>query len=453
MDTDNKRALKSLLEEGAVTADLISAGLSPVEAAAKAAIFRKATRSLIGAGADASAAAVAFFVPGRLEVLGKHTDYVGGKNIVATIEKGFCTVAAGRDDPVVNIGNAASGESTRFEIGVGLEPAQGDWSNYPLTVARRLAMNFPGKLHGADIAFCSDLPRASGTGTSSALLTAMFLVLSSVNNLEERKQYTDNIENTLDLAAYLACIENGTGFGSLTDISGVGTMGGSEDHTAILCCKPGTLHVYSFRPTRLESTIEFPPELIFVIAASGVTVDHTGERMEKYNRISLLAREATALWNRATRNSDPHPAAIAKRSSSQFMKVLAEHRDADMTKRIIQFLMESEDIIPAAVKALNTGDLYSFGQNALRSQQVAEEMLGNQVPETMFLADYALQIGADAASSFGGGFGGSVWALCRRDNVDRFTAEWRRMYTEKFPDRADACAFYTTVPGPAAFAL
>lgn len=450
---DNNRELKSLLEEEQLIPALLSAGLSPDEAGAKSSLFTEAARSLIDAGADTSAGAPACFVPGRLEVLGKHTDYVGGRSIVATIEKGFCTVAVPREDPVVSITDAVSGESTRFEIGVGLQPEPGQWSNYPMTVARRLAMNFPGKLLGADIAFSSDLPVASGTSTSSALITTVFMVLAAANNLEERREYADNIETPLQLAEYLACIENGTGFGSLADISGVGTMGGSEDHTAILCCEPGTLHVYSYRPTRLESAIEFPAELMFVIAASGVTVDHAGERMEKYNRLSMLAREAIALWNRTTKNNDPHPAAVAKRSSSRFMKVLAEHRDAAMTKRIIQFLMESEDIIPAAVKALQHDDLYSFGQNALRSQQVAEEMLGNQIPETIFLADYALQIGAEAASAFGGGFGGSVWALCRRENVEKFTAEWERMYTEKFPDRADTCAFYTTVPGPAAFTL
>ena len=62
----------------------------------------------------------------------------------------------------------------------------GHWSNYPMTVARRLARNFPGLARGADIAFLSTLPRAAGLSTSSALVTATYLVLDAVNDLSAR---------------------------------------------------------------------------------------------------------------------------------------------------------------------------------------------------------------------------------------------------------------------------
>ncbi len=48
---------------------------------------------------------------------------------------------------------------------------------------------------------------------------------------------------------------------------------------------------------------------------------------------------------------------------------------------------------------------------AERSQEAAERWLGNQIPETIALARLARHVGATAASAFGAGFGGSVWAL------------------------------------------
>ena len=70
-------------------------------AAEKEKLFERARRAL---GDDGPAKAGpyqesrAFFVPGRLEVLGKHTDYAGGRSLLCTVERGICLVAAPRDD-------------------------------------------------------------------------------------------------------------------------------------------------------------------------------------------------------------------------------------------------------------------------------------------------------------------------------------------------------------------
>jgi galactokinase len=88
-----------------------------------------------------------------------------------------------------------------------------------------------------------------------------------------------------------------------------------------------------------------------------------------------------------------------------------------------------------------------------RSQRAAEELLDNQVPETMFLARAARQQGAVAASSFGAGFGGAVWALIPVDEVNGFRAAWADAYAAEFPERANAARFFTERPGPAAFEL
>jgi galactokinase len=119
-----------------------------------------------------------------------------------------------------------------------------------MTVARRLAMNFPGELIGADIGFASDLPPSAGLSSSSALIVAFFLALANVNWLTDHLAYQQNISNREDAAGYLGTIENGQSFGTLAGDRGVGTFGGSQDHTAILCARAGMLRQYSFCPVR-----------------------------------------------------------------------------------------------------------------------------------------------------------------------------------------------------------
>ncbi|MHA1572124.1 MAG: galactokinase family protein, partial [Alphaproteobacteria bacterium] len=113
------------------------------------------------AGAPADAVAYAFFVPGRIEVLGKHTDYAGGRTMVAAVERGFCLAAVARRDATVRVIAPDTGQECTFTLAPDITPSLGHWSNYPMTVGRRLARNFGPDLRGADIAFTSDLPAAS----------------------------------------------------------------------------------------------------------------------------------------------------------------------------------------------------------------------------------------------------------------------------------------------------
>src|SRR5512135_2845125 len=106
---------------------------------------------------------MSWFVPGRIEVFGKHTDYAGGRSLLCCVERGFHVVARPRPDRVVRIADAVLGvEASRVlseaEETIGTE----SWTAYPSAVVRRIARNFPGDLRGADIAFASDLPRSAG---------------------------------------------------------------------------------------------------------------------------------------------------------------------------------------------------------------------------------------------------------------------------------------------------
>src|SRR5207245_3711462 len=100
--------------------------------------------------------------------------------------------------------------------------------------------------------------------------------------------------------------------------------------------------------------------------------------------------------------------------------------DASLRPRLEQFLAESWEIIPAAAEALAQGDTTALGPLVDRSQALAAQGLGNQIPETIALARRARELGAAAASAFGAGFGGSGWALVREVDAPEFREGWAR---------------------------
>ena len=425
---------------------LRGAGLSERELARKLALFERASSALAARGIDPSAHFHAW-VPGRIEFLGKHTDYAGGRSLLCAIERGICVVAAERTDRQFNIVDAATCDFARLAVEASATAQPGHWSNYPLTVARRVGLNFEPPLAGADVAFASDLPPAAGISSSSALVVAAFLVLERVNALASRPAYRRALPTAAALAEYLGAVEKGLAYGELGGERGVGTFGGSEDHTAILCAEPNALVQYSFRPVHHERTVALPDDCTFVIASSGVTAEKSGAALERYNRLATLAhagadrlREATVVASSSLAGA-VHVLGSAARDRQALDALLG---DAALGERVWQFAVESEELIPAAGDALETGDLAMLGRVVDRSMRNAAGHLHNQIDETVFLARRARELGAVAASAFGAGFGGSVWALVRRAEADAMARALAAEYATAFPARADRSELFVT---------
>jgi len=442
---------------------LRTTGLSPEAAEAKARMFARSAAELArGNSRNAeTVSAVACYVPGRIEILGKHTDYAGGRSLLAAAERGFCAVAVRTDAAEVEMVDVAWSERVRFALTAELTPTVGHWSNYPMTAVRRLVRNFPRSLRGARIAFASDLPSAAGMSSSSVMIVMTFALLADLNRLWQHETYQAEIQRVEDLAGYLGTIENGQTFGRLEGDRGVGTFGGSEDHTAMLCARAGQLVQYAYCPVRFERSVQMPPDYTFAIASSGVAAEKTGAAMEKYNRASRLAAAAAELWRRATGRDDPHLAAAirsAPTAPERIRDVLrqaaaGEFSSQQLVDRFEHFLAESEQIIPAVPDRLDESNLKRFGELVDRSQNLASRLLGNQVAQTEFLAASARRLGAAAASAFGAGFGGSVWALIRRNDRERWIEQWREAYQSRFPQEAERSTFFATEAGPAACSL
>src|SRR6266404_5515239 len=173
------------MDEFEVREQLVSSGLSDAQASGKARLFVEATDALREMGASSDSVHY-YFVPGLIEFLGKHTDYAGGRSLICALERGFCVAAAARDDDWMLITDVGRLDKVEFCISPESIPRAGHWSNYPMTVASRVAQNFPGALRGADIAFISDLPAAAGLSSSSALIIAVFASLARINSLHHK---------------------------------------------------------------------------------------------------------------------------------------------------------------------------------------------------------------------------------------------------------------------------
>jgi galactokinase len=161
--------------------------------------------------------------------------------------------------------------------------------------------------------------------------------------------------------------------------------------------------MFSYRPTRLEDDVPVPDGYVFVVADSGVSAEKTGAERDRYNRASRLAARAAEAWRMATGREDPHlGAAIASDAfSPDRMREALTQADGsfdpdELIRRADHFYTEHCQVLPAAVEALRDGDLDAFGIQVDRSQRAAEELLGNQVAETRFLAREARSLRAAA---------------------------------------------------------
>ena len=397
---------------------------------------------------------VSWFVPGRIEMLGKHTDYAGGRSLLAAVDVGHTVSATAREDRLVVVRSEVAEGVVTVDLDQGharpAEEGDGHWGGYVRTVADRLDTNFPGRLRGADITVTSTLPLAAGMSSSSALVVGLALCLIDISHIAADPAFAAEITTPEQLGEYLGTVENGQSFGSLTGHRGVGTFGGSEDHTSMLCAVSDALVQYSFCPVRHERTVDFRPDHALVVAVSGVEAAKTGGARDHYNRVSLAVTEILRRWREDSGREDTTladavaggPAAVAR-----LHELVAD--DDYLRGRLAQFLDESERIIPAASVALEEGDLEEFGRLVDESQNGAETGLRNQVTETVALQRIARELGANAASAFGAGFGGSVWALVPNADAADFAARWASHYHRAHPEATQVRTLVTR-PGAAA---
>jgi galactokinase len=432
---------------------LVRVGFAADDAASRAVLIESVQRRFVEC--VGSQGSWCWFVPGRIEVLGKHTDYAGGRSLVAAVPRGFAVVAGPRTDQRVRVFDAVDGAVALVDLNE--KPiASTNWTSYVSVVARRLAANFIGAELGVDVVIASDLPRAAGLSSSSALVVGIATAMIRRGALIERLEWQRAITSVHDLAWYLGSVESGGDYPGLLGSPGVGTSGGSEDHTAILACCADYVSENRYIPVAPIDEVAFPRDWTFVVATSGVKADKAGAVRDRYNRLSAAIEALRSLWNDATGHRPVTSLAAALRSSTDaeatLRSLVARAFDSsidpvELDRRLTHFVRE-DTRVPEAAHAIAAADHWQLGELAAASQRDADTLLGNQIAETRELVQAALDGGAWAASSFGAGFGGSAWALVPRDDGHQFAHRWVADYVSRCPHVRDAQSFVAR-PAPA----
>ncbi len=398
-----------------------------------------------------------YLVPGRVELVGKHVDYAGGRSLTCAVDLTIRVRATALQEPVLRVRDSQRRGLVVVPLSTNAERQGPMWSTYIAAVARRFARDFPYARTGLDLRLKSELPASAGLSSSSALVVAVGTALVDANRMGEDTRWRAAVPDDVARAEYFAAMETGAPFGEFAGDAGVGVRGGAQDHVAIVCAAAGHCGVFSYLPARLERRVPWPSDHVLAIGVSGVRATKTGNARGAYNRASDAMRALVRGWNGRTGRSDATLAdalATGPEALGRLESLAAGGVEgispAYLVPRLAQYRAEVDEIVPGVADALAARDFDALGAIVDRSQRLAEEALGNQVPETIALQRLARERGAVAASAFGAGFGGAVWAMIPREGAEEWAEGWRAAYVAAFPERVNDGRVVVTEPaGPA----
>jgi galactokinase len=312
------------------------------------------------------------FGPGRVNLIGEHTDYNGGLALPFAIDRGVTVEAERLAGGEIRAEAPDAGESDAFDAAA---PGRADgWRAFVRgTVAELRAAGV--EIGGARLEIAGDLPQGSGLSSSAALETALCLALLAVADAPE----PDRIE----LAKLCSRVEN----------DWVGAETGLLDQLAALCCEPGHALRIDFATLALAAV---PLELHgwrLVTLESGAEHEHAAGG---YNERRAECRAACeALGFELLSAADP---------------AAAERLPEPLDRRARHVLSENERV-DAMVAALRAGDLPAAGALLDASHASLRDDYEASLPDVEAAVQALRDAGAAGARMVGGGFGGSVLAL------------------------------------------
>ncbi len=325
---------------------------------------------------------VTAYAPGRVNLLGEHTDYNGGFVLPMPLALGTA-VALGRGGTPGHL-EAATVTFDGVETWDLSAPARDHWTDYIVGSLREV---FEGDLPdtGFRIAIAADLPVGSGLSSSAALEVAVMRAVDEVFGL--------GLTPT-DIAKRARAAENRY----------VGVPCGIMDQFSVSVGRPGSALFLDTR--RLESqTVPLPDSHNFVIVHSGqghkLSDDGYGQRVAECG----AACEALGVETL----SDLGPEDLARVGD------LA----APLDGRARHILTENARV-RQAVEALAAGDAATFARLMVESHASQRDDYAVSLPEIDALVAGALEEGADGARLTGGGFGGSIVAFVPKEKVEAF---------------------------------
>ena len=335
-----------------------------------------------------------FRAPGRVNLIGEHTDYNDGFVLPMAIERETAVAAAPRPDRLVRIHALDYGEDAEFDLDRPGPTRRGLWLDYVEGVARALERRGV-RLGGADLAVSSSVPAGAGLSSSAALEVSSGLALASVSGAQVAR---------IELA--LA--------GQEAEHTYVGAMVGIMDQFVASLGRAG--HALFIDCRSLEASL-VPLDTREV----AVAVCNTGVRHElaasEYNTRRAECEHGVELLRAAL----PGIEALRDVSVEQFER--HERLLPEPVRRRCRHVVTENARTTAAVGALRRGDLWEFGRLMDRSHRSLRDDYEVSCRELDVLVEIAGNFGGVlGARMTGGGFGGSTVNLVRRDALAEFTA-------------------------------
>lgn len=363
-----------------------------------------------------------FFAPGRVNLIGEHTDYNGGHVFPCALSFGTHCVFCKRDDKKVRLYSLNFPEKGIIDAdlsAISYDKKQ-DWANYPLGVIKTLQNHGYNINQGFELMFWGDIPNGAGLSSSASIELATAVAMNKVFNL-----YIPQVE----LVKFCQEAENkfvGMNCG-IMDQFAIGM--GKEGCAVLLDCN--TLN-YEYAPLDLKGV--------------SIVIMNTNKRREladsKYNeRRSECERALKELQRKLPIKS------LGDLSIDEFEKNKELITNPTDRKRAKHAVYENQRTLQA-VERLKAGDLKTFGKLMNESHISLRNDYEVTGKELDTLAEAAWQQpGVLGARMTGAGFGGCAIALVQDADVKHFIDNVGKIYREKTGLQAD---FYiASVGGPA----
>lgn len=363
-----------------------------------------------------------FFAPGRVNLIGEHTDYNGGHVFPCALSFGTHAVLCKRDDRTVRLYSLNMESQGIIETDldhIAFDPKQ-DWANYPLGVLH--VMQSRGYLidQGFEMLFWGNIPAGAGLSSSASIELATAVALNTAFQL--------NIPQ-IELVKMAQEAENkfvGMNCGIMDQFaSGMG----KEDHAILLDCN--TLQ-YEYVPLNLKG-------ISIVIINSNkkhslVNSGYNDRRRESENALKALQTKLPIK-------------ALGELSIEEFEKNKDLIKDPIEQKRAKHAVYENQRTLQAT-QCLRKGDVETFGKLMKQSHISLRDDYEVSCPELDIIAETAWTVpGVLGARMTGGGFGGSAVALVKDSAVKQLIDTVGQTYTQKTGLKAD---FYIAkIGGPA----
>ena len=348
-----------------------------------------------------------FFSPGRVNLIGEHTDYNGGFVFPCALDFGTYAIVRQREDKNFRMysENFEDLGIIEFNLDNLVYDKKDDWANYPKGVIKTFLDKGFKVPNGFDVLFFGNIPNGAGLSSSASIEVLTAVILKSLFNFD-----IDMVE----MVKYCQIAENkfiGVNSG-IMDQFAVGM--GKKDNAILLDCN--TLN-FTYVPVKLK-------DMSIVIAN---TNKKRGLADSKYNERRSSCEEAVAVLNKNGVNIKY----LGELTVEEFNKVKHFIKDEEQLKRATHAVTENERA-KVAVEFLKKDDIKTFGELMNKSHISLRDDYEVTGLELDSLVEAAWEeVGTVGARMTGAGFGGCTVSIVKNAEVDNFIKNVGKKYKEK----------------------